>query len=253
MRQNFGIIFYITFATTLYAYSANAENKNTGLAGSKYVKGSAGYATARYSGIQEKQDLSALGLSKETSFVGTVPLRSFTPEIAFCYYLTDSIRTELAVSTSLLKGENSENLPSVGNDVVGIQNVKIRESDIFLNGYYDFNTSGSVRPYVKLGVGYMFMKKTSTISNANVDFANMERKFNNLAAAAGIGILYNVSDKFFLDIGYTAKFAFKTNETYSITRSEENTKKLSDIPSIKGECLAKNSFGTLSIAVGFRF
>lgn len=144
------------------------------------------------------------------------------------YYFSPRIRGDLTVSLrseAVLNGAGSYTYPEVdlldfltGNTVVGSveEKITLRGTVGLANIYFDLITHGAFRPYVGLGVGVVLneVSRRHTTSQQSIDGGgatvaqqvwsgpSQSHQVYTLAAAAMIGLTYQLHDQWSLDVNY---------------------------------------------------
>ncbi|WP_137565724.1 outer membrane protein, partial [Escherichia coli] len=98
---------------------------------------------------------------------------------------------------------------------------KLSVNTLMLNAYYDFRNSSAFTPWISAGLGYARVHhKTSYIYTDNspagseVYSASASKYENNLAWSLGVGVKYDVTQDFSLDLSYRYLDAGDSTLTY---------------------------------------
>jgi opacity protein-like surface antigen len=123
------------------------------------------------------------------------------------YRVSPNIRTELALA---YRGGFELDEPDAGAPPTTFRG-RIRSLSAMLQGYYDFDVGGPLKPYVGAGVG-VARNKVKTISATNPASATLPALFSNFQLAGdsdtsfawflGAGVGYAVSSGLTLELGY---------------------------------------------------
>lgn len=114
----------------------------------------------------------------------------------------DAVRTELEYSYRDGAGKTKKYFDE--GDVAA-NKVSIRNQNVMLNAYYDFNTGTAFKPYVGAGIGLAHLKASSKFAGSDgADYVagKIKESSNNFAWNVGAGVGYEVNSNVTVDLGY---------------------------------------------------
>ena len=114
----------------------------------------------------------------------------------------DAIRTELEYSYRDGAGKTKKYFDE--GDIAS-NKMSVRNQNVMLNAYYDFNTGTKFTPYVGGGIGLAHLKASSKFAGTDsADYAagKIKESSNNFAWNLAAGVGYEVNSNITVDLGY---------------------------------------------------
>jgi opacity protein-like surface antigen len=133
---------------------------------------------------------------------------SFTGGVGVGYIWGPAFRTDLTVDLhSIMQAKFIGSTPSPGGTLFVDDKTKWMSTILLVNAYYDFRTGSPFTPYIGGGVGFAVNQLTrhsnSTDSGPAADTSASGRTTKvNLAAAAMVGLNYDINTFASIDVGY---------------------------------------------------
>jgi opacity protein-like surface antigen len=131
---------------------------------------------------------------------------SFTGGVGVGYVWSPHWRTDFTVDIhSIMHTEQSGSGTIAGDFVSSQDKTKMMSTILLFNAYYDFRTGSPWTPYLGGGLGFTVnqLTQTSSVSDGVLGGELSDRSTNvAFAAAAMVGVTYDVSSFFALDVNY---------------------------------------------------
>jgi len=131
---------------------------------------------------------------------------SFTGGAGVGYIWSPNWRTDVTVDVhSIMHAEQSGSAVIDGNNVYAQDKTKMMSTILLLNAYYDFRTGTPWTPYIGAGLGFAVNQLTQSFTvntNGSEDSVSQRSTDAAFAAAAMVGVSYDVSSYFAIDLNY---------------------------------------------------